>query len=64
MESENLKKPVLTIVTPTMSVDDTFNSLLKNFKKQGIEVKPSSNLEMSRQIKNELSGKPEQKTKE
>jgi TATA-box binding protein (TBP) (component of TFIID and TFIIIB) len=64
MQSKDSKKPVLTIVTPTMSVEDTFNSLLKNLKKQGVEVKSNPEFEISKILKKELRGDPAPKTKD
>ena len=64
MQSKDSKKPVLTIVTPTMSVEDTFNSLLKNLKKQGVEVKSNPEFEISKILKKELRGAPAPKTKD
>ncbi len=56
MESKNSKKPIFTIVKPTTSVEDLYQTLLNNLQKQGIEVKSSAESEISRGLKKELKG--------
>ena len=40
-KSDDSNKVILTQVTPKMSTDEVYHNLVKNLKKQGIEVKPS-----------------------
>ena len=38
---DRLKKLVLTTVTPEQSLEEIYENLLKNFQRQGLEIKPS-----------------------
>ena len=40
-ESTDSKKLVLTTVTPEQSLEEIYENLLKNFQRQGLEIKPS-----------------------